>query len=224
MEVVGDYKDLTLFGPEPLFGDYGGDFLQEKRSFRCVILYDIWYNPILSIFVFSHFSSYCLPRPSLATENFLALFKFRPNHKIHRLRNLPYRIPFRKTPGKSSHPRGFPRKKKTSPPEKKHPPRWVSLMRSWWRTWPFAVLWSWSWSLPWCPIHVLPFGCLPVGGGWWLLRYSSTKGTVDTGTTYRHWCIHAYLNTYTHRCIACMHWHHATTLYVYVYLCMRSRL
>ena len=33
MEVVGDYKDLTLFGPEPLSGDYGGDFLQEKKVF-----------------------------------------------------------------------------------------------------------------------------------------------------------------------------------------------
>lgn len=31
--MVGDYKDLTHFGPETLFGDYEGYFLQEKKVF-----------------------------------------------------------------------------------------------------------------------------------------------------------------------------------------------
>jgi len=33
MEVVGDRRDLTRFGPETLFGDYVGYFLQEKKVF-----------------------------------------------------------------------------------------------------------------------------------------------------------------------------------------------
>lgn len=183
--------------------------------------------------IFPHIACPDLPWPLKNLLRFL--YKFRPNQKIHGLRNLPNRNDsFSENTREILPPRVKPRKKKTSHPEKKKKPRprWVSSMRSWWRTWPFAVLWSWSWSLPWCPIHVLPFGCLSCGWRMVVMRYSSTKGiadNVDTDTVPLI-DIEAYMHTWTLTridallaCIDIMQLHYMI-LYVYVYLCMCSRL